>query len=116
PTAEPVDAAYPPPDAPARHTVIAADGSQIYPDRHGVALYYLINIGSIVFRTGVERAPSIASTPEVFYKDADMYEEDGGQKPAELIDAERDRRELAELARLAAAEAADAPTVTVLDN
>src|SRR6185436_2229629 len=66
PTDEPVNAAYPPPDAPARHTVIAADGSQIYPDRHGVALYYLINIGSIVFRTGLERAPSIASTPQVF--------------------------------------------------
>jgi len=116
PTAEPVDAAYPPPAAPARHTVIAADGSQIYPDRHGVALYYLINIGSIVFRTGLERAPSIASTPQVFYEDADLYEADGGQKPAVLIDAERDRRELAELARLAAAEASDAPTVAVLDN
>lgn len=116
PTGEPVHAAFPPPAIPARHTVIAADGSQIYPDRHGVALYYLINIGSIVFRTGLERAPSIASTPEVFYKDDDLYDANGNQKPAVLIDAERDRRELAELARLAAAEASDAPTVAVLDN
>ena len=116
PTAEAVDAAFPPPDLAARHTVIAADGSQIYPDRHGIALYYLINIGSIVFRAGLERAPSTASTPQVFYEDADLYEEDGGQKPAVLIDAERDRRELAELARLAAPEAPAAPTLAVLDN
>jgi hypothetical protein len=116
PTDEPVDAAFPPPPIAQRHTVIAADGSQIYPDRHGIALYYLINIGSIVFRAGLERAPSIGSTPQVFYADADLYEKDGGQKPAALIDAERDRRELAELARLASAEVPDAPTVAILDN
>ncbi len=122
PTAEPVNARYPAPPAPARYTAIAADGSQIYPDRHGVALYYLINTGSIVFRAGLAQAPSTASTPEVFYEDADLYEEEGRQKPSELIDAERDRRELAELARLAAAEvqaaaeARAAPTVALLDN
>jgi hypothetical protein len=116
PTAEPINAAYPAPTPPARYNAIAADGSQIYPDRHGVALYYLINIGSIVFRSGLAQAPSQASQPQVFYEDADLYEEDGGQKPAVLIDAERDRRELAELARLAQVEAAQAPTVAVLDN
>jgi hypothetical protein len=116
PTAEPVDAAFPAPRIPERFTAIAADGSQIYPDRHGVALYYLINIGSIVFRAGMAQAPLTASTPQAFYADADLYEEDGRQKPVELIDAERDRRELAELARLAPAEAALAPTVALLDN
>ncbi|MCC6189412.1 MAG: DNA double-strand break repair nuclease NurA [Anaerolineales bacterium] len=116
PTAEAVDAAFPAPPAPARYNAIAADGSQIYPDRHGVALYYLINIGSIVFRSGLAQAPSQASRPQVFYEDADLYEEDGGQKPAVLIDAERDWRELAELARLAQAEAQAAPSVAVLDN
>src|ERR1041385_8520556 len=39
PPAEPVDSAAAKPAAPARYTVAAADGSQIYPDRHGVALY-----------------------------------------------------------------------------
>lgn len=116
PTAEAVDAAFPTPPAPARYNAMAADGSQIYPDRHGVALYYLINIGSIVFRSGLAQAPSTASQPQVFYEDADLYEEDGGQKQAVLIDAERDWRELAELARLARAEASQAPTVAVLDN
>jgi hypothetical protein len=111
-----VNGAFAAPRPPARYNAIAADGSQIYPDRHGVALYYLINIGSIVFRSGLAQAPSQASQPQVFYEDADLYEEDGGQKPSVLIDAERDRRELAELARLAQVEAAAAPTVAVLDN
>ena len=116
PTAEPVDAAFPRPAIPARYNVIAADGSQIYPDRHGVALYYLINTGSIVFRAGVGAAPACSSQPQVFYADADLYEEDGGQKPKVMIDAERDRREMAELASLAAAETAQAPSVALLDN
>jgi hypothetical protein len=116
PTAEPVNAAIPLPAPPPRFNVIAADGSQIYPDRHGVALYYLINVGSIVFRQGLPQAPSTASRPEVFYEDADLYEEDGGQIPSVMIDAERDVRELGELARLGASEAATAPTVALLDN
>jgi hypothetical protein len=116
PTAEPVDARYGLPVLPQRCTIIAADGSQIYPDRHGVALYYLINIGSIVFRLGLAQAPSTSTTPEVFYADADLYEESGAQRPKALIDAERDRRELAELARLSEAEANAAPTVALMDN
>ncbi len=116
PTSEPVDAAFSLPAVPPRYNVIAADGSQIYPDRHGIALYYLINIGSIVFRSGVAQAPSISSEPQVFYADADLYEEEGGRKPTVLIDAERDRRELAELASLASLEQPTAPSVAVLDN
>lgn len=116
PTGEAVNEAFPLPPVPARYNVIAADGSQIYPDRHGVALYYLINIGSIVFRCGLPQAPSIASQPEVFYEDEDLYEDEGGQKPKVKIDAERDRAELAELARLAETEASQAASVALLDN
>jgi hypothetical protein len=118
PTAERVNGIFPLPTAAGdgRYNVLAADGSQIYPDRHGVALYYLINVGSIVFRAGLAQAPSTNSVPEVFYDDAHLYEDDGGQKPKILIDAERDRRELAELARLAADEVRAAPTVALLDN
>jgi hypothetical protein len=116
PTAEAVNKAFPLPAVPARYNVIAADGSQVYPDRHGVALYYLINIGSIVFRCGLSQAPSTSSQPEVFYQDEDLYEDEGGQKPKVKIDAERDRAELAELARLSEAAAPQAATVAVLDN
>ena len=118
PTAEAVGDAFPLPPAPARYNVIAADGSQVYPDRHGVALYYLINIGSIVFRSGLAQAPSTSSEPEVHYEEDDLYEDEGGQKPAVKIDAERDRAELAELARLAEIEASSGPdhSVALLDN
>ena len=116
PTDEPVNSTHPLPPHPARANLIAADGSQIYPDRHGVALYYLVNTGSIVFRHGLAEAPRTASTPQVFYEDADLYEEDGGQIPSVMIDAKRDLRELAELARLAEAEAKTAPTLALLDN
>ena len=116
PTSEAVGEAFPLPAVPARYNVIAADGSQVYPDRHGIALYYLINIGSIVFRCGLPQAPSTASQPEVYYQDEDLYEDEGGQKPKVKIDAERDRAELAELARLAESETGQAPTVALLDN
>jgi hypothetical protein len=116
PTDEPVKASFALPPHPARVNVIAADGSQIYPDRHGVALYYLINVGSIVFRHGLSQAPSTFSQPEVFYEDAELYEEDGGQIPSARIDAERDIRELDELARSAELEHDSAPTVALLDN
>jgi len=116
PTAEAVNAAFPLPAVPARYNVIAADGSQVYPDRHGVALYYLINIGSIVFRCGLPQAPGTSSRPKVYYQDDDLYEDEGGPKPKIKIDAERDTGELGELAGLAAAEAAQAPTVALLDN
>jgi hypothetical protein len=116
PTSETVGEAFPLPAVPARYNVIAADGSQVYPDRHGIALYYLINIGSIVFRCGLPLAPSTASQPEVYYQDEDLYEDEGGPKPKVKIDAERDRAELAELARLAESETGQAPTVALLDN
>lgn len=116
PTGEAVSATFPPPSHPARANIIAADGSQIYPDRHGVAMYYLVNVGSIVFRHGLPDAPSTSSAPQVFYEDADLYEEDGGLIPGVMIDAERDIRELGELARLAQTEVMAAPTLTLLDN
>lgn len=116
PTAEPPSVTFPLPLAPERYNVIAADGSQIYPDRHGVALYFLVNVGSIVFRAGLAQAPSIASRPEVYYTDEDLFDETGAQTNKIKIDSLRDRRELGELARLAAVEAAHAPTAALLDN
>ena len=42
---------------PKMFTLIAADGSQIYPDRHGIASYYLLNTGAIVLRRGPGKRP-----------------------------------------------------------
>ena len=117
PTDEPVDAVFATPPHPTRANIIAADGSQIYPDRHGIALYFLINIGSIIFRHGLDEAPGTSSTPQVFYEDDEMYyAEESSPINGEMVNAMRDARELGELARLAEAEAQTAPTVTLLDN
>ena len=85
-------------------TLIAADGSQIYPDRHGIAAYYLLNTGSIVLRAGTGEAPATDSIPEIFFEDADLYDEDGRMRSAEFIGAQRNRRELSALADLAEVE------------
>jgi hypothetical protein len=97
PTDEPLDATYPLPPIPQRFTVVAADGSQIQPDRHGVALFYLINIGSLVYRHGSGETPEAHSAATLGYTEEDLYE-DGRRVEGNLLDV---RRDLAELTRLA---------------
>jgi hypothetical protein len=117
PTAERPGEVFKEPAHPDHLTIIAADGSQIYPDRHGVAFYYLINVGGIVFRHGNNDAPTVSSFPEVFYEDEDLYDqEDESAVTSDKVNTLRDVRELGELARLAVEEAKLAPTVTLLDN
>ncbi len=114
PTDEPLDATYPLPSAPARYTVIAADGAQIQPDRHGAALYYLINIGSVVYRHGSGQAPQAAGQPTLGYADADLYE-DGLLVSGNLLDVRRDLAEITRLADLCAEEPPGA-TVALVDG
>lgn len=117
PTSESASVTFPLPPHPNRLNIVAADGSQIYPDRHGIALYYLINIGSIVFRHGLDQAPGTASTPQVFFEDDELYyAEENSPINGDMVNAMRDVRELGELARVAPAEVETASTVTLLDN
>ncbi|MBI3244643.1 MAG: DNA double-strand break repair nuclease NurA [Chloroflexi bacterium] len=117
PTREPVNAVYPQPEPPSRYNFIAADGSQIYPDRHGLALYYLINVGSIIFQMGTGGAPVCNSQPQLFFDEQDLYY-DGENFPItrERVDALRDVYEAGELARLVSGEAATAPTAAIIDG
>ncbi len=114
PTDEPLNAHSPAPDVPDRFTVIAADGSQIQPDRHGVALYYLINVGSLVYRHGSGEAPQAYSQPTMGYTEADVYE--GGMLVAgNLLDVRRDLAEITRLADLCAVEPPGA-TIALVDG
>ena len=107
---------------PKTFTLIAADGSQIYPDRHGIASYFLLNTGSIVLRAGTGDAPTVNSVPEIFFEDAELYDEEGRIRSAEYISAQRNRREIQALADLAEAERAAlggdlaVPIVCMLDG
>ena len=115
PTDEPANAIFPCPQHPPLATIIAADGSQVYPDRHGIALYYLINTGSIVFRHGMDDAPTCASQPRLFYENKDLYLGEHLIQGA-LVDSQRDLAELRELARLTTAESEAIPTLALMDN
>jgi hypothetical protein len=114
PTDEPFDATYPLPDIPERFTFIAADGSQIHPDRHGAALYYLINTGSMVYRHGSGETPDAHSQPTLGYTEDDLYE-NGLLVAGNLLDVRRDLAEVTRLADLCAAEPLG-PTVAVADG
>ncbi len=116
PTEEPINAVFAAPPHPPRLDVIAADGSQVYPDRHGMALYYLINLGSIAIRHGTGFAPETHSEPLLAFEDEALYGTGEGLIAPALIDGQRDVAELAVLARLSEAHAPNAPTLALLDN
>ena len=101
---EPLDTPIPAGQPPDRATVIAVDGSQIMPDRHAAFLYYLINIGIIVYHHGDGRAPDAVSFPHLVYPrvEGDITEDEPGFDKSE-VSIERDRREIDTLANIAAA-------------
>lgn len=88
--------------APAAHTVIATDGSQIAPSHHEIAYCYLINIGRIVLHYGQNRHPLLDSLPEVFYRPEDLYiSRQWGISTEEWMGFRRTVSEAMELAELA---------------
>jgi len=78
PTLEALSQAHPLPPCPARLTVIASDGSQILPSRHAITLYYLVNVGSIVYRHGSNQKPeTYHPKPLLYYAPEDILDEQG---------------------------------------
>ncbi len=104
----PLDAASPTPSLPDRVTLVAADGSQVYPDRHGLAFYYAINVGSVVLRHGSGKAPDVATNPRLYYSEDQMYP-GGTPVSSDLVGAERALAEMRVLADLTLAEPSDGP-------
>jgi hypothetical protein len=67
PLDEPIAAAYPLQAAPEAATFVVTDGSQIYPDLHGPALYYLLNMGTIVLHLTSGEPPEVIGEPYLYY-------------------------------------------------
>jgi hypothetical protein len=63
---------FPLPSLPAQHTVVAADGSFVQPDRHSPLRYYILNTGIVVLSYGDDPAARIEATPEIFHKESDL--------------------------------------------
>jgi hypothetical protein len=94
-----LDASIPPPVGPGPATLLAADGSQIAPDRHAAVLFSLVNVGAIIMQAGSGRAPDIFTDSTLLFDDEIFT--DAGLMTEEAIGQQRDiaeRRKLLELA------------------
>ncbi len=117
PAGEALDTSFASPSPLSRATVIASDGSQIHPDRHSIALYYLINVGAIVYRHGSGQRPDTHTQPQLFYKEEDLFANKQGLLiPPGVVNVKRDLAELEMLARLAPAYRKDAPLLALIDG
>ncbi len=59
PVSEALDSHFPAPALPGPVTILAADGSQINPDRHAEVEFSLINVGAIQVRRGSAAPPEV---------------------------------------------------------
>ena len=58
-------------------TLIAADGSQVVPDRHAAVLFGLINVGAIIIPNGTEEAPLVLTDSNLSFDDDVVNSTDG---------------------------------------
>jgi len=106
PLAGRLDASYPAvehslsPVSPSRVILLAADGSQINPDRHAPVLYSLINVGAVVIELGSGKPPAIFTFSDLKYGD-ELYTETGTLSE-DMIALGRDLAERNKLLDLAA--------------
>ena len=109
---EPLDGCYPLPDLPAQATILAADGSQIMPDRHAQVNFCLINVGAIQVRIGLPDPPQMSVRSQLYY-DEQLYTLSGTLSDAQvaLMRDLNERKWLAEVAKNAAQ-----PVITFTDG
>jgi NurA domain-containing protein len=69
PLKEPLASFYPPPVSVTDATIIAADGSQVNPDRHAAIQFCVINVGVIAMRLSSGEAPLVTVETELLYGD-----------------------------------------------
>jgi len=108
------------PDLPHAYRTIATDGSQIEPDRHGNADYYLLNVGWAVIQYGIGAAAELASEASLYFEPEDLYIVHGERRvPVQdrHLSARRACREMAKAADLAATPGTvGVPTVVLADG
>jgi hypothetical protein len=92
-------AAMPLPDG---YQVLATDGSDIEPDRHGPALCYVLNLGWAIIEYGAHPHAELGSAPELYYRPEDLYVRDGNRQAPIQGSRLGAKRAVAEMQRLAA--------------
>ena len=100
PVSEILNAHFPLPSLPDTVTLLAADGSQINPDRHASVDYCLVNVGAIQMTMGVPATPIRTVRSRLLYDD-EMYTENRRitERLVALMRDLSERQLLAELAR-----------------
>lgn len=96
---ERINAVYECPTPPPKATIIAADGSQIYPNPHGGVFYYLTNVGVFSYFHGEDRLADQYSEPRLFYADSDIRDDAEQLVKNAAVNARRDVFEMKLLAR-----------------
>ncbi|MBZ0288981.1 MAG: DNA double-strand break repair nuclease NurA, partial [Anaerolineae bacterium] len=88
---------FPCPEIPASATIIAADGSQIYPAEQSPVHYFLVNIGLFTYHHGADRVPDQYSVPRLFFHKDHVHDASGRLLSHRTIDARRTAAEMHEL-------------------
>ncbi|PSQ96151.1 MAG: hypothetical protein BRD55_07760 [Bacteroidetes bacterium SW_9_63_38] len=107
------------PERPTPITVVATDGSQIYPDRHVDPMFFLLNVSRVAFQYGTREDPTLDTEPRLrFEDDLSVHIDDliGGMT-TEVVSALRDEMELEQLLRVARDAAVEGrPLVALADG
>lgn len=107
------------PDRPTPVTVVATDGSQIYPDRHVEPTFFLLNVSRVGFQYGTTEEALLETVPRLqFRKDVDENLEASVESlSTDLVSALRDEKELHHLLATAKSARVDGrPLVALADG
>lgn len=117
---EPLDRRVLRPFLPPDHTVVATDGSQIEPDRHGPVLCHLVNLGSAVIRYGSSPDARLESRPLLRFEEKDVYLDLTNREPIvvqdRLLAIKRQIAETGRLVELARAADGAGPVIGLQDG
>jgi len=100
PVDEPLNTAIPAPSLPEKFTVLAADGSQINPNRHARVAFCVINVGVVKMVRGSGQSPEIYTQSQLLDYDA-LFLPRGGMISEGMVALKRDLREREALVDLA---------------
>ena len=88
--------------------VVGVDGSQIFPDRHALTLYYLLQVGALIFRYN-GTAPTVHTAEWLRYEESELFDAHGYLMGSEALAMERMVKEMEVLADLVSSERPQAP-------
>jgi hypothetical protein len=98
PYTEPINQTFTAPQPPDRATIIAADGSQIYPDDRAPVHFYVINIGMFIYHCGLDHLPQQITVPVLAFHKDHVHDRSQRVISNRTVDA---RRTVAEMRHLA---------------